>query len=514
MSFLFGALMLFPWLGAANAGTGVEDEPTLETVLAHASDAARRSAWSDLEHGLLLTGTTDAGGIEAEFELILAADGRHRYTAGGRLARTVVFDGTDLVERVRSGPTSAMELADRENWLFEQWTASGYWLDPQCPLQVELLDAVEETVTLQLSFPDSPIAARLVLDRQTWLPRALRCRVMGSESVMTFEHYDVIAGAPVARRIVSVAHGEEVEQRITTGAAAPADPGARYATDTVSATDVHFQRGRGPEVELRRARSGHLLVHPRVDGEDVGWFILDSAAGQICIDPGVADDLGLERFGSVPAVGVAGSVISGFRQAATLQLGPMTIDDPVFVEIDLAFLTPIFGVETAGICGYDVFARAVVELDLHAETLALHDPEAFELESNAWTPLVLDTRSPNIRCRFEGDREGYFKLDLGDTNTIAFYTPAVEALGLLEGREVQPSQVAGVGGAGQASTGDLLWFELGGRRFEPLRVTFSQTDVGVFSSSYALGNLGSRMLDPFVVVFDYPNGRIALLERE
>jgi hypothetical protein len=267
-------------------------------------------------------------------------------------------------------------------------------------------------------------------------------------------------------------------------------------------------------VELKRAMSGHLLVHPLVDGHDVGWFILDSGAGQICIDPTVADELDLERFGSVPAVGVAGAVEASYRLGTSLQLGPMTLDDPVFVELDLSFLAPVFGVQVAGICGYDVFARTVLDLDLEAVSLSVHDPSRFELHEGEWTRLFLDGGTPCIECRFEGDRSGLFKLDLGDPGTISFYSPAVKALGLLEGREVRSSMVGGVGGMGKASTGNLEWFEIAGSRIEPLPVTFSQTDVGAFSSAHALGNLGSTMLKPFRIVFDYPDSRIALVPRE
>ena len=206
--------------------------------------------------------------------------------------------------------------------------------------------------------------------------------------------------------------------------------------------------------------------------------------------------------------------MASYRRGKTLQLGPLTLSDPIYVELELAFLAPAFGVEIAGIVGFEVFSRAILALDLESTTLAIYDPETFDLGEDAWTPLVLDRRIPSLRCRFEGDREGLFKLDLGDNGTVTFYTPAVESLKLLDGRQVSPSQVGGVGGSGKASAGNLEWFEIGGQRIEPLWATFSQTEVGVFSSSQALGNLGTKMLDPFLVVLDYPSSRLALLPRE
>jgi hypothetical protein len=500
-------------VGAPEASLAAPRALDLETVLESARAAAKRDAWTGLSEGLLMNGTTDAGGVDATYQLFLAADGRYRFEIDGRLAQTLAFDGRDAATRNRSGPTRSLELSELETWHYSQWIHSGYWLDPDCPLRIELADETADVVTLRMSLPDSPTWARLVLDRESWFPSELRIPSMGAETVFLFQQYEPIAGLPIARLVHSSSHGEDSELRVLEVRAAPADPGSRYELDWAPPSDVHFDPERHASVELKRAVSGHLLVHPLVDGRDVGWFILDSGAGQICIDPKAADELGLESFGSLPAVGVAGAIQTSYRQGESLELGPMLIDDPVFVEIDLSFLAPIFGVEVGGICGYEVFARAVVELDFEQTSLALYDPGSFDLGEDIWTRLFLDGRIPAIRCQFEGDRAGLFKIDLGDPGTISFYSPAVKSLRLLEGREVSSRQVGGVGGMGQASTGTLEWFEVGGHRVESLQTTFSQTEVGAFSGSHALGNLGTLMLKPFTVVFDYTNARIALVPR-
>lgn len=505
-----------PWTLAVPVSTDdlasvVQPTSDVEMVLAFARAAAKRDAWSASPEGLVLTGSTDVGGVDADFELFFTADGRYRYAMDGPLARTLAFDGHDLARRTRSGPVERLELGDSESWNLSQWVHSGYWLERGCPLEIEWESETESDVTLRLSFPGSAAVSRLVLDRETWLPRELRQPSMGAESVTVFKLYKAAAGVPIARSITSHEHDVDTALFVLEGLAADADPGSRYAMAPAPATDVHFDPEISPSVELKRVLSGHLLVHPLVDGRDVGWFILDSGAGQICIDPKVADELGLENFGSLPAVGVAGAIQTSYRQGTSLQLGPMRLDDPLYVEIDLSFLALVFGVKVAGICGYEVFARSVLELDLEAVTLSVHDPQTYQLGNGEWTRLFLDGGSPSIECRFEGDRSGLFLLDLGDAGTITFYSPAVRSLGLLEGRAVSRSEVGGVGGMGSASSGELEWFEVGGNRVEPLKVTFSQTDVGAFSNTQILGNLGSRMLMPFRIVFDYPESRIALV---
>jgi hypothetical protein len=70
--------------------------------------------------------------------------------------------------------------------------------------------------------------------------------------------------------------------------------------------------------------------------------------------------------------------------------------------------------------------------------------------------------------------------------------------------------MGGVGGFGRAATGKLEWFELGGQRFETLTMQFAQTELGALTDRYTVGNLGQEVLDDYRLVFDYPNGRIAL----
>ena len=65
--------------------------------------------------------------------------------------------------------------------------------------------------------------------------------------------------------------------------------------------------------------------------------------------------------GEVTALGTAGATTAHFRQGESFELGRVSIASPIYIEIELGFLTPIFGVPVAGICGYDIMARTVVE---------------------------------------------------------------------------------------------------------------------------------------------------------
>jgi predicted aspartyl protease len=286
--------------------------------------------------------------------------------------------------------------------------------------------------------------------------------------------------------------------------ARPADPPA----------DARFDPAVAPLIESMRVKTGHVLVHPRLSGKDVGWFILDTGAGALCLAPEVGEKLGLAVLGSVTADGVGGNVPAPLRRGGELVVGPATLSQPTWVELDLKFLEPHFGVPVAGILGYDFFARAVVAVDYATPRVEVYAPGAYPLpQGEEWERLVLDNRLPCVEATFEGDRSGIFRIDTGATGTVTFNAGAVERLGLLVGRETKPVQVGGVGGTRTIRAGELAWFELAGHRRSPLEAAFEPEPGPQDLSAHVAGTLGGGLLTPFTLVLDLPARRIAFVPR-
>ncbi|MFT7679184.1 MAG: hypothetical protein ACI8QC_003184 [Planctomycetota bacterium] len=492
----------------------VAQEQSLAEILSSARKAAKREAWAATAAGIQLSGQSDAGYVDAQFSLTFGKQGQYRYTNQGALAQTVCFDGSTASLRQRFGPAITIEQEERDMWNLLQWIHSGFWCESAAEIQLRLQGSETRYIRLEVSFSSSNLVGQLLLDPETFLPARLERTTTGSTDVTTFENYQLVAGIPMAHLVTSAGKGSSSRLVVENGQAASSDPVTPYTLPSGPGADTTFDSQVDAEVELRRVRTGHLIVQPLIEGKNMGWFILDSGAGIMCIDPKVANSLDLPKFGSVPAIGVSGQITANYRQGTHFELGPLQMQDPLYIELDLAFLEAHFGVKIAGICGYEFFARSVLELDLKENQLAIYDPESYTLADGTWSELQVINSIPCLTCRFEGDRSGIFKLDLGDASTISFFTPAVEELNLLEGRKVTPTQTGGVGGSGTASAGTVDWFEVGGHRTNNLPVVFSHTKVGVFSSTYALGNLGSKMLEPFRITFDYRHKRICLQPRE
>src|SRR6185369_12122954 len=168
---------------------------------------------------------------------------------------------------------------------------------------------------------------------------------------------------------------------------------------------------------------------------------------------------------------------------------------PILVAMELGFLGAIFDEPVVGVIGWDLFSRCVAELDLAHETLQLFDPKTHQLRNGAaWRELIVHTRHPVVPARYENSRHGLFRLDVGAAggalSNVVFHAPTVEKERLLDDRDYESVRV----GACDLALGPLLWFELGGRRFERPVVAFARDHKGPFADAYINGNIGVGFL--------------------
>lgn len=265
-------------------------------------------------------------------------------------------------------------------------------------------------------------------------------------------------------------------------------------------------------IEVTRTPTGHLLVRPRIDGVEVGAFVLDTGASVHLIDPAALGRLALRQVATRATQDIGGHTRrSRVWQAGELRLGAGRWSEPHFLEHDLGYLSRHLGIEIAGILGHDLFAGAVAEIELGAGRLALHDPLLFRLDGDSWRPLRLVGGVPQLQARFE-DHEGWFALDTGAAaENVTLHSPTVRRLGLLDDRRTRPFELAGASGPSSLRAGHLAWFELDCHRFERPAASFALARRGPLASRSAAGTIGGGLLGDFKLVLDYAGERIALL---
>lgn len=277
--------------------------------------------------------------------------------------------------------------------------------------------------------------------------------------------------------------------------------------------EARFDPNTPAELEVKKARTGQLLVRPVVNGHPAGWFIFDTGAGIGCVTTSSVTELGLEQIGTIEAAGGGGTANAPVYRARELVLGPLHCADHPLMAVDLSFLEQHLGEKISGIIGFGLLSRCIAVIDLERGAVSLHDPAQYKLPRGAWTALDLSRRTPIIKAVFEG-HEGRFQLDTGDNGHVVFCAPAVRKWKLLEQRDLTDNKLGGVGGFIAAKSGKLAKLEVAGLTIEDVPASFALEAKGTYAQTDRAGRLGAGVLRRFILVVDYGHQRMALLARE
>ena len=450
-----------------------------------------------LQRGLsyVAKGTCETSGARGSFQFTFADDGRFVLIVESPLPERVGFDGRETWSTDWSDLPRVLSLGEEqaERLGISAWMGmlpDSATVDPRLHTEIELEDG--------------------------GLP--LRVSRHGMEGKETWQFADVLElqGRRFAQDVRVDVDGEPSRMFHATSfeRASSSDPKI-FERPAARSRDARFDASIPASLPIKRARSGHVLTKASIDGGAAGWFILDTGAGgPTLIDSKLGQTIDAPTLGSIPAVGVFGTIHMTVRQARTLTIGPLTIDQPFVLEQDLSFLAPIHDEPIVGILGYDVFSRCVAEIDLGEDAFLLHDPAGSVLEQPlVWEQLLLPYRVPVVPGSYEGGRHGFFRIDVGAAGpgfgNVAFHSSAVERNQLLQNRQVQETDL----GDDPIAIGTLEYFELGGCRFDHPTVVFAKGKTGPLSDEWTEGNLGVDFLKPFRLLLDYANARIAFVAK-
>jgi len=476
--------------------------------------AARAALGTFPPGGIELRGHAEFQGTRATFRWQLAADGRFRREIVGPVHKVSGFDGTCFWQMDDSGVPYELRFFAREYARIESALVSGLWCAPGAPYECSA--AGDGRIAMRAA--DGPLVGEVLLDPGRSVPRAWRVADRDGDTGLDLEDWQEALGHLVARTISApTAAGQTT--RYVVEEVRPLDGGGDFARPPRTPRGFRLDPEAAAEVELHRSESGHLFVRPRLGGEEAGWFVLDTGAALSVIASEEAERLGMPVLGSSTLVGAGEAVHqTRLREGRDLELGPLTIERIVWSEPPAgAWLEELGqGVEgrtVAGVVGFDLFVRCLVELDLVGGHLALRDPETYRLPPEGrWEPLLLHKKHPFVRGRYPPDREGWFCVDSGaGAMTLTFHVPTVLEERLLVGRVTREVEALGAGGAFRLAAAEIDWFEVAGRRHEHPRVYFSRSASGALSDAWTAGTLGQPFFEGQTLVFDYAGGRVGVI---
>jgi hypothetical protein len=466
--------------------------------------AAEGQPWAST----VLTGSSTYYGVATTFSIQFDKDGKFLQVMKGPLGESYGYDGKDFWEADRSGAPRILNFEDVDVQEAATVLQTDQWLDPASGIKLEA-DGRDINVALPSGFKET-----IHIDPSTNLPTEGKFVASPGEITVTMDDWRP-AGAWKIPFKTSITEGGLTDT--FTGEEAKEGTPGDYSIPKWVPNNIKFDSSIPAAVEAKKLISGHIVVHPLVNGKDVGWFILDSGAGIMVLDPKVADSLNLPKIGELPLVGVGGITKETFRNVDKFQLGPATLSNTEFSEYDLADIGKLLNINLAGIVGFDFFRRSVVSIDFSKPAVSIYDPAAFKLAEGVWTPLKFDTGNPAVPATIKGpngSQTDWYRLDSGASGTVQFHAPFVKRQHLLDGRQTEAMTNFGAGGSTGGRSGTIDWFELAGHRFDSPVVSFSEATVGAFNDNYLAGNIGQEFMKPFTVFFDFGGSRVALVPKD
>lgn len=301
---------------------------------------------------------------------------------------------------------------------------------------------------------------------------------------------------------------------LVSAAAAPVAP-AELALPVTTATWTFGEPAAVPiDVAQRRAGGRSVHVHAVINGKP-GTFLLDSGAAVTLLYKDFADGLGAETLGPTSYSGVNGGVVSATHaRVKTIAIGNATLNN-VIVSVSKAQFQP----DIDGILGFDIFASALVDVDLAAGTIAVMDPVKYAPAMPAGAvafPVDLSTLQPSVRIDALGvpfhivvDTGNDFLIVLSDDARTSGRLVSLPASINIGGREAAYSIFyGGVDGTApkRAPCIRLNRVQVGPYRYE--------NALSCFGNPYVFGKdgglLGFDFLRHFNWTFDYPEAKLIL----
>jgi hypothetical protein len=455
-------------------------------------------------------GHGDAFGVPVTYQIAIGEDG-FAVRADGEVAMAWGHDGRTGWYQDSAGMTRAAEAPEVAMTRMISSVIRGQWCEAHASAPVRDLragDQVDELV-VTLDPGDGASVATLVIDAGSCQPRTLTCqRPFGIER-WRFADFD--AGLP--RRIDQVLPGD-----ITIGMHIDRVHHDETEARTLCATpqtrvNWHWNDAAAEEIRVERVPSGFLLIEPRVNGRQPGPFVFDTGAAVSVISRAAADQCGLRAVGQSFSSYTTGSVAATRWRAGQFEIGSLRYDQPWFTEMDMSLLSKVTERPIAGVVGYDLLSRAIVEVHIAAPRIVLHPRErSFDLD---WRPLSLYSNRPHLHAHFAtpsgGIGEGWFRLDSGAPRLGAiFNTPTVARYGLANAPGMASLKLPLPGGTVDATMGPIAWLELAGRRVENFRGLCVLGRGTGFDDAACAGNVGQDVLADLRLVFDYSSRRAAL----
>ena len=265
-------------------------------------------------------------------------------------------------------------------------------------------------------------------------------------------------------------------------------------------------------------KGGHIMLSVRINGSEPVWFGFDSGAEQTLISQRQAAALKLKLQGDMQATGTGeGTVDFALAKNVSFNLSGVQFVLREVGVLPLEFSSNDSAHPLAGLIGYDLAKRFVIEIDYAAHVINLYNPRGYRyLGRGEAIPIRMMDNNPHVPVKIVlpglAPVKGMFVIDSGAGTDLEFYSPFVKAHRLLDStQETTEAATEGIGGISKIRIGRATNLQLGSLVIQNPVVHFSLAAKGDNAGIIGAGVIGGKLLSKFKkVIFDRARRRLIL----
>ncbi len=264
-------------------------------------------------------------------------------------------------------------------------------------------------------------------------------------------------------------------------------------------------------IPITRA-GGHLLVRPTINGQDAGWFFLDSGVTDTILDRSLADRLRLRSLGKRSVAGIGTEAISDILRIPAISLGTLVVREHLGGAMSFRSFNAALGYTMTGIIGAPVLRELPFTVDFRASTVTFHRRAKFKPPAGAVeAPLFIGSdQLPTISVKIE-EHAGDFMIDLGSNGRISMHGGFVGLHPeMLEGKHICSSIRFGIG-QGNSCHAEFNSVEMLGRKRGPVPISYPEPGKESAFEQHLAGLIGTAMFHGSRLTLDYESQRLWVL---
>ena len=231
-----------------------------------------------------------------------------------------------------------LELSDRDGCELLTRIQTGQWLANVDVKNVVVAPNEGDPRTAVLHLRQGRLKARLYVNRADLAAREPGLERYAGEHAWTFRTFRDDLGWKVPATIAVTTAGKPDGTYEVSSISRESANATNYDRVETRWDSVHFNSKSSPRLDVKRAKTGQPLVHPKIDGQSLGWFVFNTGSTATMLDAAAAARLKLTPVTSVSAVSAFGTRQASLVRATSLELGPVTIDKPFLVTANLTML--------------------------------------------------------------------------------------------------------------------------------------------------------------------------------